>query len=195
VFFVRRLGQKWYLGPYSQNELQRLISAGEITDLDEAVPAKGQSTFALRRSDEWRPIRDVLLEIGLPTTDLRHVPVVQSHSTSRLLATVRGRSNYPFLRKVNDVVFWLHCVLIVLSVLLCLFGLGWSESLSFWSVLFLIALTGEAVVVALVIRGAAEMAVDVADCVAEQTRLAAEAHKRATHTATPSPPPTPPYGL
>jgi len=82
----------------------------------------------------------------------------------------------------------------LLAVLLCLFGLGWSKSLGFWSFIFLVALTGEAVVVAMVIRGAAEMAVDVADCIVEQTRVVTESQKPVNQQATPSPPPTPPSG-
>jgi hypothetical protein len=92
------------------------------------------------------------------------------------------------------VVFWLHCVLIALIVLLCLFELGWSSSLGLWSFLFVVALTAEAVVVVMVIRGGAEMAIDVADCIAEQTRLATEAQNKPRPEATPSPPPTPPTG-
>ena len=113
---------------------------------------------------------------------------------SLYLAQVRKETGYVFLRDVNDLVFWLHCILITSAVLLCLFGLGWSESLGVWSFLFLAVLTAEAVIVALVIRGAAELAVDMADCVAEQTRLASAAHEQATSPTTPSPPPTPPSG-
>ena len=58
--------------------------------------------------------------------DLRQLPIEATADVptpiSLYLAQVRKETGYVFLRGVNDLVFWLHCILITSAVLLCLFG-------------------------------------------------------------------------
>jgi hypothetical protein len=172
-----RIGIDWLVCPLGEAsravEVARLLREPDL--FGPALPVKSASS----------PISDH--EHGIP--DSNAVSLL-----SGFLGQIRSKTGYPFLRSVNQVVFWLHCVLVSLAVLLCLLGLGWSASLGFWSFLFLVALTVEAVIVVMVIRAGAEMAIDVADCIAEQTRLAVEAQEKPRPEATLSPPPTPPSG-
>jgi hypothetical protein len=138
---------------------------------------------------------DVAQFLGVSDGPARSASETKTESTRhRVLRDIRECTCYRFLRAINGVVFWLNCLLIALASFLGLFYVMSAEVLGFWSFLFLVALTAEAVVVVMVIRGGAEMAIDIADCIAEQTRLATEAQEKPRPEATPSPPPTPPIG-
>lgn len=213
MLFVRRADDDEVHGPFASAEVRRRLKQGDIDESWLAIRAPSSSSPDDLRSKAWLPVYSVMELV--PPRSTRDTPaqakvsgsgshLLRRESTGvmprgsglqreQFLAQIRTTSPYGFLRVVNNVVFWLHCALIALVALLCLFELGWSRSLGFWAFVLLFAVTLEAVVVVMVIRGGAEMAIDVADCIAEQTRLAAEAHQSVS-PATPAPPPTPPSG-
>ena len=211
MLFVRRADDDEIHGPFASAEVRRRLKRGDIDESWLAIRAPSSSSPDDLQSQAWLPVYSVMALVpprstGGPTAQAKvSDPVshrLRKESTGgmsrasglqreQFIAQIRTTSPYGFLRVVNNIVFWLHCALIALVVLLCLFELGWSSSLGFWAFLLLFAVTLEAVVVVMVIRGGAEMAIDVADCIAEQARLAVETHQSVS-PATPSPPPTPP---
>jgi hypothetical protein len=214
MLFVKRADSGEVHGPFVRAEVRRRLKQGEIDESWLATQAPSGSSPDDLRSQAWLPVYSVLelvppssrrdppVQTSVNKSDHRQSASVVLGSTPRVLGSereqflfrIRMSSPYRFLRVVNNVVFWLHCILISLAVMLCLFGLGWSESLGFWSFLFLLGLAVETVIVVMVIRSGAEMAIDVADCIAEQTRLATESRERPLPVTTPAPPSTPPTG-
>ena len=212
MLFVKSANDGEVRGPFASAEVRRRLRQGEIDESWLATRAASSSSPDDLRSQTWLPVYSVLelvppssrrdtpvqARVGrsnhqlLPAEARGWMPRTLGLEREQFLYLIRTASPYRFLRVVNNLVCWFHCVLIALGVLLCLFGLGWSSSLGFGSFLFLIALTAEAVIVVMVIRAGAEMAIDVADCITEQTRLATEAQEKPRPEATPSPPPTPP---
>ena len=214
MLFVKSADDGEVRGPFASAEVRRRLRQGEIDESWLATRATSSSSPDDLRSQAWLPVYSVLELV--PPSARRDTPVQARVGSSnhqllpaeargwmprplglereQFLSLIRTASPYRFLRVVNNLVFWFHCVLIALVVLLCLFGLGWSSSLGFRSLLFLVALTAEAVIVVMVIRAGSEMAIDVADCIAEQTRLAIEAHEKRRPEASDSRSPTPPTG-
>ena len=214
MLFVKSADDGEVRGPFASAEVRRRLRQGEIDESWLATRATSSSSPDDLRSQAWLPVYSVLELV--PPSARRDTPVQARVGSSnhqllpaeargwmprplglereQFLSLIRTASPYRFLRVVNNLVFWFHCVLIALVVLLCLFGLGWSSSLGFRSLLFLVALTAEAVIVVMVIRAGSEMAIDVADCIAEQTRIASEAHEKRRPEASDSRSPTPPTG-
>jgi len=214
MLFVKSADDGEVRGPFASAEVRRRLRQGEIDESWLATRATSNSSPDDLRSQAWLPVYSVLELV--PPSARRDTPVQARVGSSnhqllpaeargwmprplglereQFLSLIRTASPYRFLRVVNNLVFWFHCVLIALVVLLCLFGLGWSSSLGFRSLLFLVALTAEAVIVVMVIRAGSEMAIDVADCIAEQTRLAIEAHEKRRPEASDSRSPAPPTG-
>ena len=214
MLFVKSADDGEVRGPFASAEVRRRLRQGEIDESWLATRATSSSSPDDLRSQAWLPVYSVLELV--PPSARRDTPVQARVGSSnhqllpaeargwmprplglereQFLSLIRTASPYRFLRVVNNLVFWFHCVLIALVVLLCLVGLGWSSSLGFRSLLFLGALTAEAVIVVMVIRAGSEMAIDVADCIAEQTRLAIEAHEKRRPEASDSRSPTPPTG-
>jgi hypothetical protein len=111
-------------------------------------------------------------------------PIV-SNDLSEFLRRQRRRTGYAFLRGFNNLMFSIACGLIVLSGIAVFF---FSDSLPF--VLGTLIAMVASFLALVVLRGSIEMAIDVADCIAEQTRMFSLARQRKTEsTAAPSPTP------
>lgn len=82
-YFVRRGKDGRVEGPWDASAIQQKLASAEL-DMDaEALEAKGQSSFQLNSSKEWRPIADLFEPLSVSATEGGALKQAQSRVVSR----------------------------------------------------------------------------------------------------------------